>query len=142
MGYDIYVKNRDGKTVMLKNKHMVTGGTYAVGGTDEAWISITYNYAPHYYRLWPRTDGGDAPKSAFHEMFTGHSGGIRSLYGRPIAEVVEMLSRGCETLKGEPDGDYWRGSEGNAREALFRLKLICEMAMHENPGADLTIEGD
>ena len=30
--------------------HHMTGGMYALGGTTEMWINITWNYADWYYR--------------------------------------------------------------------------------------------
>ena len=31
--------------------HDMRGGTYAMGGTTELWLNVTYNYGKHYYRV-------------------------------------------------------------------------------------------
>lgn len=130
MSYDInVVRSKDKSMVHLKSKHVIHGGMYAIGGTDEAWLNITYNYSEWFYKLWPKHDDNNG-------------GGIRSLYGRPIDEVIEELGQAIGILKGEPDEDYWAATEGNARDALFKLKLICEMARYENQGEALELMGD
>lgn len=130
MSYDInVVRSKDKSRVRLRSKHGIQGGTYAIGGTDEAWLNITYNYSEWFCKLWPERDDNNG-------------GGIRSLYGRPIDEVIEELDRAIGILKGEPDEDYWAATEGNAREALFELKLLCELARHENQGVELELYGD
>lgn len=146
MSYDIYVKHRkDGTTVSLREKHQLRGGTYAVGGETEAHLNITYNYAKWFYKLWPSGDGkaADAKTATpFEQMYANNAGGIRSLYGKPLDEVIAELGRAISKLKGDRDQDYWKKTEGNARAALFDLKCVCEFARFENPDADLTIDGD
>lgn len=85
--------------------HNISGGTYAEGGTSEPWFNITYNYAEHYYRLWP-----DA--------------GIRSLYGMTARQVVAELDSRIPELVGKPDPDYWSSTEGNAKVALLGLRAL------------------
>lgn len=132
MSYDIrVVRRKTGETVTLKNKIDLKGGTYCVGGTDIAWLNITYNYAEFFYKIWPRKDEKDLD-----------SGGIRSLYGKPIDEVISELGRAVGVLKGTRSDNYWEPTEGNARCALSDLKLLCEISLSENVGEDLTIDGD
>ena len=51
MSYDIYLRDRVTKeTVHFDTPHQMAGGTYAIGGTTEAWLNITYNYAQWYYK--------------------------------------------------------------------------------------------
>lgn len=143
MSYDIrVVRRKSGETVTLKNKIDIRGGTYCAGGTVEAWLNITYNYAKFFYELWPKKNGEKVDTTPFAEMFNGKGGGIRSLYGKPLDDVISELDRAVRSLKGEKDDDYWKSTEGNARYALFNLKVICEIARMENPGEDLTINGD
>lgn len=143
MSYDIRVVHRKtGKTVMLKNKIDLRGGTYCAGGTEVAWLNITYNYAKFFYKLWPKNNGEKVNTTPFAEMVNGNGGGIRSLYGRPIDDVITELDKAVRTLKGNKNADYWKATAGNARSALFNLKVICEIARMENPGKDLTIIGD
>lgn len=102
MSYDIYLKERvSGETIMLPNKHLMTGGTYRADydektGTfspsaiNEAWLNITYNYSRYYYEAaegdkrfygekeWPKEEGV-------------HNLGIRGLYGKTGLESLSML---------------------------------------------------
>lgn len=53
MSYDISLNEPiSGETIKFETAHFVRGGTYAIGGTQEAWLNITYNYAKHYYRVF------------------------------------------------------------------------------------------
>jgi len=141
MGYSIKVIDRKtNETVMLREKHGIRGGTYCVGGTEYCEISITYNYAKFFYQVFPTPEKTDT--TPFGQMFANNKGGIRSLYGKPIAEVIDLLRDATEKLHGEPDADYWKPTEGNARSALFKLLLLCQMAHYEKPDSDLTLTGD
>ena len=51
MSYDIRIKRHDGTAVQLRERHNCTGGTYALGGTREAWLNVTYNYSSIFHRL-------------------------------------------------------------------------------------------
>ena len=78
------------------------GGTYCVGGTDEASLNITYNYGGIFRRVL-----GD--------------GGIRSLYSKTGAEMAPKLREAVAALGEDRDDDYWRATDGNAGAALARL---------------------
>lgn len=72
MSYDISLNEPiSGETIKFETAHFVRGGTYAIGGTQEAWLNITYNYAKHYYRV-------------FGEK------GIRTIYGMTGAESIPI----------------------------------------------------
>ena len=46
MSYDISLREPvSGEQVYFDEPHQMNGGTYALGGTTEAWLNITYNYA-------------------------------------------------------------------------------------------------
>ena len=66
MSYDIQLCDPVTREVLhLDAPHQMTGGTYALNGTDECWLNITYNYAKFYYRPY-----------VFGEK------GVRTLYGK------------------------------------------------------------
>ena len=88
------------------------GGTLVLGGSSEASLNITYNYAKHYYR-------------AFDELPEG----LRSLDGMDVIEALPHLAKACKTLPDSPEDDYWKGSEGNAGHALHILKQWCKQAI-------------
>lgn len=124
MSWDIHVVNsKDKSYVCLKSKHYIKGGTFAIGGTDMAWLNITYNYSDFYYRLWPIS-------------------GIRTLYGIPLRNAVEMLKAGISKLRGRPCENYWEPTSGNAKAALKSLLAICEAAIHDYPNIDMELSGD
>jgi hypothetical protein len=39
------------EVIQFDSPHTLKGGNYALGGTTEAWLNITYNYAEHFYRV-------------------------------------------------------------------------------------------
>ena len=109
MSYDISLNDPVTKEVIEFNEpHMIKGGTYAVGGTQEAWLNITYNYADHFYRVM----GED---------------GIRALYGKTGAESIPILKSAISQLKDNVDSDYWKSTEGNAKKALCGLLSFAQM---------------
>lgn len=108
MSYDIRLE-KDGKTVELSQKHDLKGGIYTVGGTTSAELNVTYNYAPHYYRIF-----GDK--------------GIRTIYGMTAADSIPVLLSAIRQLKDEATADYWEASEGNARRALVNLVALAASA--------------
>lgn len=109
MSYDICLKCPvTGATLELDDAHDLRGGTYAVGGTREAWLNITYNYAPHFCRLLGEK-------------------GIRSIYGRTGAATLPELLQAAEQLRDDVDADYWKATEGNAKSALLQLAALAAL---------------
>lgn len=108
MSYDIYLIDPVTKdTINLSDKHLLTGGTYARGGTTEAWLNITYNYAKHYATLGEK--------------------GIRTIYGMTGADSIPLLEKTISRLKNDTDEDYWEPTEGNAKQALLQLVALAKM---------------
>ena len=70
MSYDITLNDPVTKEpIQLDMPHQMQGGTYAVGGTTEAWLNITWNYADWYYR------------AGVFAHTREESNGIRTIYG-------------------------------------------------------------
>ena len=97
MSYDIrLVDPVTKKPLHTKVNHDMRGGMYALGGTTELWLNITWNYAHYYYES---TDGH--PRFAHDEISAyyadGTTGpvkteyGIRGIYGKTGAESIPML---------------------------------------------------
>jgi hypothetical protein len=108
MSYDIYLKNpKTGKTLQLKEPHDLKGGTYAVGGIQDCWLNITYNYSKHYSRI-------------FGEK------GIRTIYGMTGAKSIPILESAIAKLKDNICDNYWEPTEGNAKEALKNLLILAK----------------
>ena len=109
MSYDITLNDPVTKeAIVFDVSHQIKGGTYAVGGTTEAWLNITYNYADHFYRTM-----GD--------------NGIRSIYGMTGAESIPVLKSAINQLNDDVNEDYWEPTEGNAKRALCNLLAFAQM---------------
>ena len=110
MSYDIRLCDPVTKeTIEFKNRHYLTGGTYQVGGTYEAWLNVTYNYAPHFYRLIDEEKG------------------IRAIYGMTGAQSIKILNEAVLKLGDDECSNYWEPTEGNAKAALLKLIALAEM---------------
>lgn len=135
MSYDIYIVDVEGNTITSDEKHNVSGGTYELGGSNELWLNITYNYSEYFYRYF----GKD---------------GIRSLYGKSVADTMSDIARAIvfmreeavtfvppetkeeldinnpskfKIVKFDPD-NYWSKTPMNAAKALKNLLDIGAMA--------------
>lgn len=112
MSYDL------GYNCTLDEKHQISGGTYAMGGTTDPWLNITYNYSKWFVK------------------YLGE-GGIRSLYGKQAKEVAEILIKTIPKMKTDVDRDYWAATEGNARKALSDLLSLTLLVPQ-----DAVLDGD
>jgi len=119
MSYDIYLQT-DGVTIQLDSPHYLKGGTFAQGGTTEAWLNITYNYAQFFYK------------------HINSRRGIRWIYGRTVKEVLPVLRKAMVDIGPEGRSDnYWDKTPGNASVAL---QTLIDLAL-ECP-EDAVFEGD
>ena len=109
MSYDISLRDPvTHETLEVGEPHFMAGGTYAVGGTNELWLSVTYNYAGLF-------------KKAFGE------GGIKNLDGMGGAESIAWLEEGASKLGDDVSRDYWEPTEGNAKRPLLQLAAMAKM---------------
>lgn len=112
MSWDIDLEESDG--VPCKVTAHTEGGTYAVGGTDNASLNVTYNYG-EAYRL------------------VGFS--IDSLQGAKAKDVTAALEDAVNKLGTRRyTHDYWAPTPGNAGYALSILlrwaKLYPDAVFH------------
>jgi len=136
MSYDVGLRNPETKE-LAKVKNHSEGGTYALGGIEEASLNITYNYGWFYYRLLDKEEG------------------LRWLYGKTGKECISRLEKVVEELGTKQysrpkDGstfnpndrfgnyvkDYWAPTPGNAG---YALNILLQWAK-EHPGG--VFEGD
>ena len=112
MSYDITIVDKDTKeSLFVETQHDISGGTYAVGGTKELWMNITYNYAPF-----------------FREVFKEHGErGIHCLDGMPVAETMSWIDNAIGQLKEDVTLNYWEPTEGNAKASLICLYRLAEL---------------
>jgi hypothetical protein len=110
VSYDISLIDKNGETIILDVKHQMIGGIYQVGGSQDAWLNVTYNYSKIFYRLF-----GDK--------------GIRILYGMTGKASILILAEAIKKLNPETESsDYWAATEGNARKALSNLLKLAQLA--------------
>jgi hypothetical protein len=109
MSYDIRLVDPTTKnTIQFDNKHEIKGGNYVAKGTTEAWLNVTYNYSQHFYKVM-----GDK--------------GIRTIYGKTGAEAIPILKDAISKLANDTDLDYWKPTEGNAKQALCGLLAFAQL---------------
>jgi hypothetical protein len=125
MSYDIELTNPvTGGALQLDAPHHMRGGTYAVGGTTEAHLNVTYNYGEIFRRVM---GDGNVVLTDWHKMFGGGETGIRKLYGKTGAESIPILEQAIAQLGDDVDEDYWKPTEGNAKQALLQLLALAKM---------------
>ena len=98
MSYWVSLYNETGQIVEVEP--FEEGGTYVLGGSDEAELNITYNYTKCY-----------AP-FGFH---------LTDLDNKMASETIPKLEELVEKLGTEQDDDYWKPTNGNAGFALSIL---------------------
>lgn len=114
MSYDITLKDSlTLDTIHFDTPHNMKGGTYAVSGTKEAWLNITYNYGKYYREAYPED-------------------GIRAIYGKSGEESISILQKMIDKIKENyPDlkesDDYWEPLPGNAIKPLYKLIEMAKM---------------
>lgn len=129
MSYDIsLVVPVTKENLCLDFQHQMHGGNYAVYGTNEAWLNITYNYSRWYYK-----DG------VFPE--NGENKGIRSIYGMSGLESIPILENAIEKLENLPEElskkeiweckshnvtGYWLLTRSNAIKPLYQLLTLAK----------------
>ena len=110
MSYSIrLVDAKTKERIELDKPHNLKGGTYCVGGTKEAWLNVTYNYASIFCKILGEK-------------------GIRSIYGLTAKESIPILEKAAASLKDDVSDDYWEPTEGNAKIALTDLLQLAKLA--------------
>lgn len=131
MSYDISLTDPVTKeTIHFDDPHFMTGGTYALGGTKEAWLNITYNYAEWYYKDGVFPDKGE------------DASGIRSIYGLYGADSIPVLQHAISVLESMDEdiseeelkkckeqgvSGYWLPTRQNAIKPLYQLLAMAKM---------------
>ena len=90
------------------------GGTYCSDDNFyEAWLNITYNYSNIFAK-----HGLSIIKREKKER------GIRILEGKTASECVKILTSVIPKFGNDTDPDYWKATEGNAKQSLVHLLMI------------------
>ena len=123
MSYDLGLTDiKTGDCYELTEPHHMRGGTYAIGGTTEATINITYNYYPQLDKAIDAVE-----LESVYAKDDGKVHGIRVLYGMTGADSIPVLERGIERLGDDSNPDYWTATEGNAKAALRQCLALAKM---------------
>lgn len=117
MSYWVYLTNSGNDPVNVPNHS--EGGTYVLGGTDQAELNVTYNYSGHISSAFNyaamKLGLSDSELREITEQ------GLRYLQDKRAGEVMALLSVAAHYLGDKPDADYWQPSAGNAGHALTVL---------------------
>ena len=107
MSYDVdFCDPVSKKVIELDDLHFMRGGTYAIGGTKELTLNITYNYSENYSK---------------------HNFSINDLDGKTALDVIPELERVIALLGDDVSDNYWDATDGNAKKALIQLLTMCRM---------------
>ncbi len=114
MSYDIRLVDPVSRDpLQLDAPHHMRGGTYAIEGTTEAHLNVTYNYSDHFFRVFAIAGGGLR--------------GIRTIYGMTGAESIPVLDAAIAELDDDINNNYWNPTEGNAKRALMQLRALATL---------------
>lgn len=105
MSWDVTLGNErtaEGWLIPVEVERHEEGGTYMIGGNDQAELNVTYNYG----RVYRRITGGN-----LRDM----------LDGKVAGETIPLLERCVAELGTERSADYWEAADGNAGAALAIL---------------------
>lgn len=108
MSYDIRLKDKNTDETMCADFVPARGGTYAIGYSNArpCTLNVTYNYRPHFVKAF------------------GSEEGVRSIYGMSAKESIPVFESAMGKLGNDVDDDYWKPTEGNARQAIAGLLAI------------------
>lgn len=124
MSYDIKLIDPVTKETLHSDvPHHMRGGTYAMSGTTEMWLNITYNYSRWFYEAF-----GDQ--------------GIRTIYGMTGVESIPVIDKAIQALESMNEElsheeiqeyidhgvtGYWIPTKENALRPLYQLKAMAQM---------------
>lgn len=127
MSYDFgLIEPSTGKSVYFNSPHKMKGGTYAVGGTKEAVLNITFNYSRWYNK---------------HGVFPDDWNGIKGMDQIKAADSIPILKKAINTLEEMTEEltteeiknyikenlkGYWMPTRENAIKPLYQLLTIAE----------------
>ena len=109
MSYDVGLVDASGEILCLDHRNEMGGGTHAIGGTNELWLNITYNYSEILAKAFNRGNG------------------IRSIYGKTGEESIPILREAVSRLGDDVDEDYWKATDGNVKIVLQQLLYMAQL---------------
>ena len=131
MSYDITLNDPvTNVPIEIDSPHFIQGGTYQMGGCQELWLNITYNYGRYYYK-------------AFEENPKTKEKGIRAIYDLTGLDSIPVIEKAIDKLKSDEIPDlspeeraqleadnvtgYWLPTKENALKPLYSLIAFAKM---------------
>ncbi len=141
MSYDMCLRDPVTHEIMMVPGHLMFGGNipceykdgqFLVKPSEEAYLNITYNYAPYYYSAFPGVNekNGEAPEGWAEDVvkygIKCGRGGIRSLNGMTGAEAIPLLKEMIRRIeeKYKAVGGEWITTE--REEKYLRMRATGE----------------
>ena len=131
MSYDICLNDPvTGETIEFDYPHQIRGGTYAIGGTTEAWLSVTYNYSQWYQK------DGVFPNQGKNKTGIWSISGLSGAESIPVLKTAisalenrndDLTSEEIKDLEGHGITDYWLPTRKNAIKPLYQLLAFAHM---------------
>lgn len=117
MSWDISIVDpKTGETLKANIVHGLRGGTYAIEGTDELTLNVTYNYS----NIWV-----DPNNETVGEI-------LKNLDGKEVKRTIGTLGITYMNLEGPASEDYWEACPGNARRAIADLIELAQFAEEDS----------
>jgi len=91
VSYWVSLINNKGDIVEVENHS--EGGTFVVGGTNEADLNITYNYGKYTWKYLKE--------------------GLKSLNNKKAKNFIPTFEKAVKELGTKRDNDYWKPTKGN-----------------------------
>ena len=127
MSYDIGLKNPvANETASFRQRifAFVQKLAYAINGTTELWLNITYGYAPYYYETTKNDE-----RFAYNELISDDRHaivqtkyGIRGIDGKTGTESIPML----KDLISRIEQKYKKQVAANVTEPLYKMLAMAQ----------------
>lgn len=108
MGYWARLTNKRGTVLEADEKHDFGGSITVCGGSRSLQLDFTYNYG----KLFRRVLGDD---------------GIRTIFGMTGEDAAPLLESAARKLRGKPNVDHWKPTQGNTKLVLLQLAAMSRM---------------
>lgn len=98
----------------------VKGGTYSMYDDPspvEAWLNITFNYSNQFAKVFP------IPTQVARDC-----GSILCLQDMRVSDAIPLVEKAEKNLGDDVNPDYWKSTEGNAKQALHKLLIMMKVA--------------
>ena len=122
MSYDVSLCDPvTNEVIEVPVKHFMFGGIMQLGGSNELYVNITYNYSKI---IDPKFDESLIELGITPDENENY---VYYLSGKKAIETIPVLEKTIEKLGNDVDDDYWKATEGNSKRALNILLTFAQM---------------